>query len=451
MASKKEMAAQISKLQLQVHQLTRTIAQLRENNATLASFNTLRVASGPVPNPSTSRAPPKSTTKPIESTTPASNQAATQPQTDYETDEEEFDPNARGASWMIADGKRRPSKKRKAESSPDISPNGKNEKTSTKENQNQTQPRTFPPPPIYLQNQNGEDNLLKELTKFIKENNFKLSIKTMYQAGHFKLNPKNEEEYRATSQWLNENQVEWYSFSNKQTRPIRVMIRGLHKSTSPEDIVQNLKAGGLQATDAVNILHPKTKKRLNLFMVTFNHNQNIKDVFEIKCIEHQLVKVEEIRARPEIVQCKRCQEYNHTQAFCHRKPACVKCGGTHLTKDCIKLKEEAPKCVNCGGDHPANYRGCIYAERKQQARRAQQRKDNTPSSTNLKKYKPVRPNLTFAELLKAPHAERNQQNECEKPDRPPNQANQANVLEQILAFIEEQRKINESIRRELLM
>lgn len=69
-----------------------------------------------------------------------------------------------------------------------------------------------------------------------------------------------------------------------------------------------------------------------------------------------------------ILQCKRCQEFNHTQKYCQLEPRCVKCAGKHFTKECRQNKSTPPKCVNCDEMHPANYRGCVVAKTPQKRR-----------------------------------------------------------------------------------
>ena len=39
---------------------------------------------------------------------------------------------------------------------------------------------------------------------------------------------------------------------------------------------------------------------------------------------------------------------------------CVKCGGSHNSKESKKSKETPAKCALCGDNHPANYKGCEY-------------------------------------------------------------------------------------------
>lgn len=63
-------------------------------------------------------------------------------------------------------------------------------------------------------------------------------------------------------------------------------------------------------------------------------------------------------------QCKKCQQFGHTKAFCAHTPKCIKCGNKHETIQCRKTVND--KCANCQGEHTANYwKGCpIYKEKK---------------------------------------------------------------------------------------
>jgi len=58
----------------------------------------------------------------------------------------------------------------------------------------------------------------------------------------------------------------------------------------------------------------------------------------------------------------RCQQYSHINSYCNKPSMCVKCGGSHNSKECKKKrKKETPaKCTLCGGNHPANYKCCEH-------------------------------------------------------------------------------------------
>lgn len=68
-----------------------------------------------------------------------------------------------------------------------------------------------------------------------------------------------------------------------------------------------------------------------------------------------------------IPQCKRCQAFGHTQSYCRRDYACVKCAGKHATEKCTLKKDQKPKCVN-RDHHVTNYKGCPIAKDQQERR-----------------------------------------------------------------------------------
>ena len=227
-----------------------------------------------------------------------------------------------------------------------------------------------PPPPVIVQN---ITNFPELINKFAEAN-----IKTdSYQckslnSNNIKINAKNPEAYRDITKCLNEINMGWHSYEDKQARDIRVMIKNLHSSIDPIDIIADLNQQGLKAKNAVNKrkwLSAKEKKErknkglpeiipLDMFIVSFDNDTDIKKISEIKIIMATRVIVEPLKIDKTIPQCKRCQEYGHTQNFCNKVPRCVKCSKKHHTKDCTKKAEDLPKCVHCGEAHPANYRGC---------------------------------------------------------------------------------------------
>lgn len=196
----------------------------------------------------------------------------------------------------------------------------------------------------------------------------------------WKINVSDSDTYRSLAQKLNTEKIQWYSYENKNERPIRVMARGLHASCTIEDVQEDLRNRGYQILDAVNIIKKQkhedergeqviTKHGLPLFMLTFDNKENVEEIYKIKTILNMVVKIEPVRKNTKMIpQCKKCQGFNHTQAYCQKEPRCVKCAGKHLTKNCNINRKSVPKCVNCQGAHPANYRGCEVAKELQKRR-----------------------------------------------------------------------------------
>lgn len=157
----------------------------------------------------------------------------------------------------------------------------------------------------------------------------------------WKINVFDSDAHRALTKRLDTESIQWYTYENKNERPIRVMVRGLHALCAKEDIQEDLQKKGYKILDAVNILKKEKqedehgvqvviKRKLPLFMLTFEHQKSVDKIYEIKTILNLVVKIEPLRKNTKTIpQCKRCQGFNHTQAYCRKEPRCVKCAGKH--------------------------------------------------------------------------------------------------------------------------
>ena len=311
----------------------------------------------------------------------------------YETDEEQL---ARDTDWILKKSKKanaRVSKKRKASDTPEVSP-VKIEKTKTN-----TIKKSPVPPPIFVEHVTS----INEITALLKKVGFKGKIFSLSSKTSFKINSESENEYRKVTEWLNSNKYEWHTYQNKQSRPLKVMARGIHHQTSPEEIVDELKSQGIKAISAVNMLSGKNKEPLNLFMLSFDNSQDAAAVFKIKTIGYQVVKIEELHKQSSrIVQCKNCQEFNHVRTYCHKTPKCVKCAGQNKSSDCKKPLNVPSKCANCDGPHTANYRGCVVAKELQK-RRDLNNKKSPPAPLQIRPLsQKVKPSISYSQAVAGP-------------------------------------------------
>lgn len=319
---------------------------------------------------------------------------------DYYTDEEDL---TRETDWMIAGRRRRPNKKRKAVSSPEVLETTNDSTTEQKQKQaKETQPplpkntvrKQHLPPPIMV---SGVERF-NELKNIIQQSNRKECKYKAFNNNVWRINVEDGEDYRAVTNALSINKIQWHSYENKNSRPIKVMARGLHPSCEANEIIEDLKENGFNILEAVNIIQKRvvvdssgektTQRRgLPLFMLTFHNQENMEKLYDIKSIMGIIVKIEPLRKRSTLIpQCKRCQAFGHTQGYCNRDFACVKCLGKHSTKNCTLRKEQKPKCVNCREDHPANYRGCIIATKQQQMKNKQDSTRTMQRKVPIDKY-----------------------------------------------------------------
>lgn len=228
------------------------------------------------------------------------------------------------------------------------------------------------PPPIVVENIKNFNTLHKMVNEL---NN---AIIKIVNDKTFKINVQNENDYKTLSALLNENDYSWHTYENKQNRPIKVMANKLHHSVSPDQIVQDMIKRGYKIIEATGKLKYKTKQPLNMFMLSFRHDESVDKIYEIRDILGYRVEILPLRKSKLVPQCKKCQAYGHTQKYCAMEPRCVRCTGKHLTINCDKPKTEQPRCVHCGEGHPANYRGCMVAKEMQKLKEKRTKKTTLP-------------------------------------------------------------------------
>jgi hypothetical protein len=194
------------------------------------------------------------------------------------------------------------------------------------------------------------------------------------------------------------------------------MAKGIHPSYDPMGIIADVINKGLKITMATPILSNKDKYPLVMFMLTFEHGEDIKNIFKIETIQGVRIKIENVRSKL-IPQCRHCHGYGLTQKYCNLQPKCVKCAGDHNTKQCTKGDLRTAKCANCIKNRPANYRGCEIAKKKQkkndilrnkatreaeQQQISQQQRRNLEIRTEIKEKKrvPQKDGHTYAQIAR---------------------------------------------------
>lgn len=288
---------------------------------------------------------------------------------EYTTDEEDL---ARETEWIRVKHKTKKRKMNTSTSPPSKSPH--NEVA-----QPEKPKRVQVPPPIMVEKVDSYEELYSMITKELNANQFQVKL---INGNSAKLNTIDSDSYRSIVKILSSEKQTFHTYENKQSRPIRVKIKNIHNTCKPESIVANLKEQGFNVISATNKKSFKTKAALNMYMVSFENNENIDKIYKISHILGCKVDVQAIKASKLIPQCKNCQAFGHTKTYCSRLSRCVKCAGKHVSTECNKTKEAVAKCVNCGGSHPASYRGCIVAKELQAIRNKKVSKSNQNTVTN---------------------------------------------------------------------
>ena len=287
---------------------------------------------------------------------------------------------------------------------------GKNKENLGKISAVKTQ-KALLPPPIILESVNNYNELNDSVKGCLQDEpyNVKLMGKTT-----IKINVESENAYRQLVKLVETKCWNWHSYENKQKRPIRVMAKKLHHSCDANAILTDLKSKGLRIISATNKLSWRDKNPLDMFVLSFEAEQNIDKIYEIKDILKCKVEIEAIKTPKFIPQCKKCQGYGHTQNYCGKEPRCVKCAGKHSTTECKKSASSAPKCLHCGEAHPANYRGCAVAKQLQllrnkktqtAAKKILSQNENTDKKLRAPKFNPninvdsySKPRISYAQV-----------------------------------------------------
>ena len=214
--------------------------------------------------------------------------------------------------------------------------------------------RSPPPPAIFVNDVIDIQTMIKSLERDISKEDYNLKITN----NQVKILPTNPEAYRKLTKILRALNANFHTYQLKEERPFRVVLRNIHHSADIDELKIELSKLGHEVINVSNIRHRVSKDPLSLFFIDLKQKPNNKEIYNISRPMNAIIKFEPPQIKKEIVQCKRCQRYGHTQKYCNHTFRCIKCAGTHPTDQCSKSPETPAKCIHCQGDHPDNYKGC---------------------------------------------------------------------------------------------
>lgn len=264
------------------------------------------------------------------------------------------------------------------------------------------------PPPIYLRIPIPSD-LLKEINSITKKNFFLTCIRKG-EITENKIQLPTVESYRTITNIMDHNDLPYYTYQIRSKRGQIVFIRGLDPEIDKTIIKEDLEDKGFKVKSILNITN-KNKVPLPIFKIELDPtNEDRSAIYNVKYVARYKISVEAPHNKPRILQCSRCQEYNHTHNFCKLSPVCATCGGQHDTTTCRKTQEKLC-CSNCGGEHLANDRNCeVYKFLKEKLQK------NRPKNKQQKDFV-----LNPEEFLPLPNSNQNNHplQQAQWPMKPP--------------------------------
>ncbi|GFT45113.1 nucleic-acid-binding protein from transposon X-element [Trichonephila clavipes] len=243
-----------------------------------------------------------------------------------------------------------------------------------------------------------------------KKDNYKIIIKNLNKdfpncdvklAGKYiKIFTQSSDEHRIVTAYLKEKSEEFYVIYPPDSRPLKIVIKGLPVSTEIGEIQADLTSQGFCVVKVAQLTRSKTKSPLPIFMVELDRNPDSPDIFQLKKCCYLAVQVDTFNRRPRVSRCYNCNLFNHSSKNCYMRTRCFQCGESHPTSDCpIREKIANPVCINCNKTgHMANWSQCEEFPKRKPKKGETVRNRNTITETN-KPSKPVTPNLSFAATL----------------------------------------------------
>ncbi|GFX60258.1 uncharacterized protein TNCV_283311 [Trichonephila clavipes] len=173
------------------------------------------------------------------------------------------------------------------------------------------------------------------------------SAKNTHMKGYFKIEAETEDHHREITEYLTKN-VGYYVISPPDSRPLKLVIKGLPDDVEPEDIKQDLISKGIKIEKVAQLKKFATKAKLPLFLIEITRDDNINDIYQIRSCLYMQIKYDPFRKSNRVTQCYNCNNFHHASQNCFMKTHCLKCGENHRTGQCpIKEKIDNPLCINC--------------------------------------------------------------------------------------------------------
>ncbi|GFY34699.1 nucleic-acid-binding protein from transposon X-element [Trichonephila clavipes] len=205
-----------------------------------------------------------------------------------------------------------------------------------------------PPPPNTIDNVNLPNQLLKKLQETTQQ-----KLRGRMVGKGLRIYPETPEAYHAIRRYIDTEKLEAFTYQLLDEKELKAVIRGMPADTPPQEIIDLLTVG-ITVNECQEMTNRKTGLPMPLFLITLPRNKINKDIFNMTELCYLKIKVEPLRPKLGPAQCFRCQGFYHSSKFCTRNPKCVKCGQTHLTRNCTKTSETDATCCNCQDDFLEN-------------------------------------------------------------------------------------------------
>lgn len=156
---------------------------------------------------------------------------------------------------------------------------------------------------------------------------------------------------------LASNNVQFNSYADKSTQKHSFILRGLNLGVPSNNIssigAALLEAGATGSLCVEQFMTGYMKRHRDetnsmLYRVTSDVSSDIPIILSLKNIGCFRIRMEKMH-KSTVVQCKRCQRFQHSATSCSFDYRCVQCAAVHLPGQCPRVsnKKLPLQCVNC--------------------------------------------------------------------------------------------------------
>ncbi|CAG5100656.1 Similar to ORF1: Nucleic-acid-binding protein from transposon X-element (Drosophila melanogaster) [Cotesia congregata] len=222
--------------------------------------------------------------------------------------------------------------------------------------------KSYRPPPIDVQGEKVSVTINTLRSINLDQETF---IITMSKGLH-SVQARNQTTYETIKATLKIKNIQFYTFPPRAEKLKSLLLKGMSEDITTDQVLKDLTEKNIRFVEFKKVTELKFKrddvpKRHLIVQVT--QTSGLKELFKIRQVLNLKARWERLR-RNKVLQCIKCQRLGHTAANCEIDYRCVKCGNSHLPKQCPLNGETTRanfKCANCGQPgHPANYAGCKF-------------------------------------------------------------------------------------------
>lgn len=205
------------------------------------------------------------------------------------------------------------------------------------------------------------------------------------------------EQYDAVLNLLTELGIKYHTYTPTERKTIHVLLKRIPTCYDGDDILQYLKddhgLSPLKLTKFTTKRMIESRVQSTIWHASFDPKTDKKLIFGINHIGNVYgIAIEQLKNKS-LTQCRKCWRFEHTESNCSYDVRCYKCLASHEIGKCILDANAAlkPSCVNCKNDsHSANSKECpVY-------QRILERK-NTPGNKQTKIAKPSTKTTTVSQ------------------------------------------------------